>query len=186
MTGPVRSGPVRGPVRDRSSDRSPLFPSYNEGESKEKECSRNQKYDQLEKEIRRQVDSYRAIDRSGPVRGPVRDQSSDRSPLSPSYNEGESKEKECSRNPKHDQLEEEIQRQVDSYRAFHRSGPVRGPVWDQSSDRSPRNVNCHEGDCRENDYRVKQKYDQLKDEIQRQVDSYRAIDRFGTGPGTGL
>ena len=40
-------------------------------------------------------------------------------------------------------------------------------------------MNCHEGDCRKNDYRVKQKYDQLKDEIQRQVDSYRAIDRFG-------
>ena len=81
-----RSGPVRGPVRDRSSDRSPLFPSYNDEEDRENECSRNQKYDQLEEEIRRQVDSYRAIDRSGPVRGPVRDRSSDRSPLFPSYN----------------------------------------------------------------------------------------------------
>ena len=36
----------------------------------------------------KQVDSYRAIDRSGPVRGPVWDWSNDRSPLNSSYNEG--------------------------------------------------------------------------------------------------
>ena len=102
--------------------------SYYERGSQEKECSRNQKSDKLEDEICRQVDSYRAIDRSGPVRGPVWDRSNDRSPLNPSYNEGGSQEKECSRNPKSDQLEEEIRRQVDSYRAIDRSGPVRGPV----------------------------------------------------------
>ena len=177
-----RFGPVRGPVRDRSSDRSPLIPSYNEEEDRGNECSKNQKYDQLEEEIRRQVDFYRAIDRSGPVRGPVRDRSShssERSPLFPSHNEGESLENECGGNQKYHQLEEEIQRQVDSYRAIDRSGPVRGPVRDRSSDRSPLFPSYSEGECRENDYIVDQKYNQLEDEIQRQVDFHRAIDRFG-------
>ena len=108
-----RFGPVRGPVRDRSSDRSPFIPSYNEEEDRGNECSKNQKYDQLEEEIRRQVDSYRAIDRSGPVRGPVRgpfrdrsSHSSERSPLFPSHNEGESLENECGGNQKYHQLED--------------------------------------------------------------------------------
>ena len=173
-----RSGPVRGPVRNRSSDRSPLFPSYNEGESREHECGGNQKYNQLEEEIRRQVDSYRAIDRSGPVRGPVRNRSSDRSVLFPSYNEGESREHEFSGNQKYYQVEEEIRRQVDSYRAIDRFEPVRGPVWDRSKDRSPINQSNNARECQENDCRAKQKYNLLNDEFQRQVDSYRAIDRF--------
>ena len=174
-----RSGPVRGPVRDRSNDGSPLIPSYNEEEDRGNECSKNQKYYQVEEEIRRQVDSYRAIDRSGPVRGPVRDRSSERSPLFPSQNGGESLENECGGNQKYHQLEEEFRRQVDFYRAIDRSGPVRGPVRDRSSDRSPLDLSYSEGGCRGFDYIVNQKYNPLKDEFQRQVDSYRAIDRFG-------
>ena len=114
-----------GPVRDRSNDGSPLIPSYNEEENRGNECSKNQKYYQVEEEIRRQVDSYRTIDRSGPVRGPVRDRSSERSPLFPSHNEGENLENECGGNQKYHQLKDEIRRQVDSYRAIDRSGPVR-------------------------------------------------------------
>ena len=60
-TGPDRS-------RDRSSDRSPLFPSYNEGESRKKECSENQKYGQLEEGIRRILPDNRPV-RTGPGAG---------------------------------------------------------------------------------------------------------------------
>ena len=67
----------------------------------------------LEEEIRRQVDSYRSVDRSGPVWGPVHNRSSNRSPLNPSYTGEESREQEGNPNQKHYQLEEAVQRQVD-------------------------------------------------------------------------
>ena len=120
---PDRSG-------DRSASRSPRNQRVERTKSSRSLVSRNDEETQ-EEEIRRQVDFYRAIDRSGPVRGPVRDQSShssERSPLFPSHNEGGSLENECGGNQKYDQLEEEIRRQVDFYRAIDRSGPVRGPV----------------------------------------------------------
>ena len=113
---------------DRSSDRSPRNQRVERTKSSRSLVSRNDEEIQEETPRCNQIDSYRAIDRSGPVRGPVRDRSSDRSPLFPSYNEGESRENECSGNQKYDQLEEEIRRQVDSYRAIDRSRPVRGPV----------------------------------------------------------
>ena len=96
---------------DRSSDRSPRNKRVERTKSSRSLVSRNDEETQ-EEEIRRQVDSYRAIDRSGPVRGPVRDRSSDRSPLFPSHHEGGSLEHECGGNQKYDQLEEEIRRQV--------------------------------------------------------------------------
>ena len=53
----------------------------------------NQKYDELEEE-NPQTSGFlqKAIDRFGPVRGQVCDRSSDRSPLDPSYSEGECQE----------------------------------------------------------------------------------------------
>ena len=120
-------GRTGGQYTDRSGDQLSDGSPRNQKEERTKKSLFSRNDEGIQEESRRQVDSYRAIDRSGPVRGPVRDRSSDRSPLFPSYNEGESKEKECSRNQKYDQLEKEIRRQVDSYRAIDRTGPGTGP-----------------------------------------------------------
>ena len=73
-----RGGPFSDRSGDRSSDRSPGNKRVEQTKSSRSLVSINGEETQ-EEEIRRQVDSYRAIDRSGPVRGPVRDRSSDSS-----------------------------------------------------------------------------------------------------------
>ena len=124
-----------------------------EGECREDGYIVNQKHNQLKDEIQRQVDFHRAIDRFEPVRGPVWDRSSDRSPLNLNFNAREYQENDCRANHEYKHLNGEFQRQMDSYRAIDRFGPVQGPVCDRSNDRSPFYLTSNEGDRCENLYK---------------------------------
>ena len=90
----------------------------------------NQKYNHLKNEVQRQMDSYRAIDRFGPVRGPVCDRSNDRS----SFCSISNKEEHCETVDKGEQ-ENEQERTVGLSRA------VGDHFTDRPSDRSDDRAN---------------------------------------------